>query len=166
MPLDDERLGVQEKIALLTLGIADIPEFAALQITVEGAPVPVVVTNSLFSKRLATRGIDPLAVLRLPAEDVQAAAGAGEFHVGDATHVRETDDWLATIVLPLRTRFAGAPRSCRCGSIWTAPGISWNHIPSPRPASSPSSMRRPAGCSTRSGPISAVSRWRRRRWDC
>ena len=41
--LDDERLGVPEKIALLTLGIKDIPEFAALQITVEGAPVPVVV---------------------------------------------------------------------------------------------------------------------------
>ena len=106
--LDDERLGVPEKIALLTLGIKDIPEFAALQITVEGAPVPVVVTNSIFSKRLATAGLDPLAVLRLPAEAVQAAASAGEFYVGDATHVRGTDDWLATIVLPLRTRFAGA----------------------------------------------------------
>ena len=97
-----------EKIALLTLGIKDIPEFAALQITVEGAPVPVVVTNSLFSKRLATAGLDPLAVLRLPAEAVQAAASAGEFYVGEAAHVRGTDDWLATIVLPLRTRFAGA----------------------------------------------------------
>ena len=106
--LDDERLGVPEKIALLTLGIKDIPEFAALQITVEGAPIPVVVINSIFSKRLATAGLDPLAVLRLPAEAVQAAASAGEFYVGDATHVRGTDDWLATIVLPLRTRFAGA----------------------------------------------------------
>jgi adenylate cyclase len=106
--LDDERLGVPEKIALLTLGIKDIPEFAALQITVEGAPVPVVVTNSIFSKRLATAGLDPLAVLRLPAEEIQAAAGSGEFYVGNAAHVRETDDWLTTIVLPLRTRFAGA----------------------------------------------------------
>jgi adenylate cyclase len=106
--LDDERLGVPEKIALLTLGIKDIPEFAALQITVEGAPVPVVVTNSLFSKRLTAAGTDPLAVLRLPAEAVQAAASAGEYYIGDATHVRETDDWLTTIVLPLRTRFAGA----------------------------------------------------------
>jgi adenylate cyclase len=106
--LDDERLGVPEKIALLTLGIKDIPEFAALQITVEGAPVPVVVTNSLFSKRLATAGLDPLAVLRLPAETVQAAASTGEFHVGEATHVERTDDWLGTIVLPLRARFAGA----------------------------------------------------------
>ncbi|MGF7209580.1 adenylate cyclase [Skermanella aerolata] len=106
--LDDERLGVPEKIALLTLGIKDIPEFAALQITVEGAPVPVVVTNSLFSKRLATAGLDPLAVLRLPAEAVEAASSSGEFHVGQATHIPETDDWLATIVLPLRTRFAGA----------------------------------------------------------
>jgi adenylate cyclase len=107
--LDDERLGVPEKIALLTLGIKDIPEFAALQITVEGAPVPVVVTNSIFSKRLATAGLDPLAVLRLPAEAVEAASDSGEFHVGEATHIPETDDWLATIVLPLRTRFAGAP---------------------------------------------------------
>jgi adenylate cyclase len=53
-------------------------------------------------------GLDPLAVLRSPAEAVQAAASAGEFYVGDATHVRGKDDWLATIVLPLRTRFAGA----------------------------------------------------------
>src|SRR4051812_3102303 len=92
--LDDQRLGVQEKIALLTLGIADIPEFAALQITVEGAPVPVVVTNSLFSKRLATAGLDPLAVLRLPAGAGQAAASAGEFFVGGGNPVRGAGGWL------------------------------------------------------------------------
>ncbi|WP_051511607.1 adenylate/guanylate cyclase domain-containing protein [Skermanella stibiiresistens] len=105
--IDDERLGVPEKIALLTLGIKDIPEFAALQITVEGAAVPVVVTNGIFAKRLSAAGLDPLEVLRLPEETVQAAVAAGEFHAGEVSHVQGTDDWLATIVLPLRTRFAG-----------------------------------------------------------
>ncbi|UEM07769.1 HAMP domain-containing protein (plasmid) [Skermanella rosea] len=107
--LDDQRLGVPEKIALLTLGINDLPEFAALQITVEGAPVPVVVTNGLFAKRLSDSGIDPLKVLRLPEQAIRAAVDSGEFHVGDVSHVAATDDWLATIVLPLRSRFAGAP---------------------------------------------------------
>lgn len=106
--LDDEKLGVPEKIALLTLGIADIPEFAALQITVEGAPVPVVVTNDIFSKRLAKAGADPLETLRLSSETVRNAIDSGDFYVPDVTHVTATDDWLATIVLPLRTRFAGA----------------------------------------------------------
>jgi adenylate cyclase len=105
--IDDERLGVPEKIALLTLGIKDIPEFAALQITVEGAAVPVVVTNGIFAKRLSAAGLDPLEVLRLPEETVQTAVAAGEFYAGEVSHVQGTDDWLATIVLPLRTRFAG-----------------------------------------------------------
>ncbi len=107
--LDDQTLGVPEKIALLTLGIADIPEFAALQITVEGAAVPVVVTNDIVAKRLAKAGADPLQILRLPEETVRGAIEGGDAYLPDVAYVAATDDWLATIVLPLRTRFAGAP---------------------------------------------------------
>src|SRR4029450_5468961 len=41
--VDDPRLGVQEKISLLTLGIADIPDIVALQLTVEAAALRLVV---------------------------------------------------------------------------------------------------------------------------
>ena len=34
--LDDEKLGIEEKIALLTHGIADLTDVVALQITIEG----------------------------------------------------------------------------------------------------------------------------------
>jgi adenylate cyclase len=50
--LDDPQLGVEEKISLLTLGIADIPDIVALQVTVEGASLPLVVVKDDFSARL------------------------------------------------------------------------------------------------------------------
>jgi adenylate cyclase len=105
--IDDERLGVREKIALLTLGIADIPEYAALQITVAGSSLPLAVINDGFSRRLEAAGLDPLAVLRQPTAVIEGWKD-GTIFVADITQVAETDDWLATVVLPLRTRFAGA----------------------------------------------------------
>ena len=65
--LDDPQLGVEEKIALLTLGIADIPDIVALQVTVEGAALPLVVVRDDFAARLNAAGLDALEVLRVPA---------------------------------------------------------------------------------------------------
>ena len=62
--IDDDRLGVQEKIALLTLGLSNIPDIVALQITLEGADLPLLVTKDEFSQNLRTAGLDPLATLR------------------------------------------------------------------------------------------------------
>ena len=65
--LDDPQLGVEEKISLLTLGIADIPDIVALQVTAEGAALPLVVVKDDFAARLKGAGLDPLEVLRVPA---------------------------------------------------------------------------------------------------
>ena len=45
--LDDEKLGIEEKIALLTHGIADLTDVVALQITIEGGNLPLVVSQDL-----------------------------------------------------------------------------------------------------------------------
>lgn len=106
--LDDDRLGVQEKIALLTLGISDIPDIVALQITLDASDLPLVVTQDGFSERLRAAGLDALEVLRVPPDEVRRRRESGEIFVEDATHVAATDDWLATVVLPLRSTMAGA----------------------------------------------------------
>lgn len=106
--LDDERLGVQEKIALLTLGIADIADIVALQITLEGADLPLIVTQDEFSQRLRGVGLDPLETLRVPPVRIWALRRSGDAYDGDLAYVPDTDDWLATVVLPLRSTFAGA----------------------------------------------------------
>lgn len=106
--LDDDRLGVQEKIALLTLGISDIADIVALQLTVEGTDLPLVVVQDAFSARLRAAGLDPLEVLRVPPESVDVLRAAADVLAQDVTPVAATDDWLATVVLPLGSRIAGA----------------------------------------------------------
>jgi adenylate cyclase len=105
--LDDERLGVEEKISLLTLGIADIPDIVALQITVEGAALPLVVVKDDFAARLKTQSLDALDVLRVPASLVGAFGESGDTSVREVRHITQSDDWLATVVLPLQTAFGG-----------------------------------------------------------
>ena len=100
--LDDPQLGVEEKIALLTLGIADIPDIVALQVTVEGAALPLVVVRDDFAARLNAAGLDALEVLRVPAALVGALRDSGGAEVADVRHVPETDDWLATVILPMQ----------------------------------------------------------------
>lgn len=106
--IDDDRLGVQEKIALLTLGLSNIPDIVALQITLDGADLPLLVTKDEFSQRLRAAGLDPLAVLRMPPDIVKAHKDTGELTDPNALYIPETDDWLATVVLPLRSPLAGS----------------------------------------------------------
>ncbi|WP_346910542.1 hypothetical protein [uncultured Roseibium sp.] len=54
--VDNEKLSVDAKIALLTLGIAELPDIVALQITVEGSQRPLLVTREGFSKNSARPG--------------------------------------------------------------------------------------------------------------
>ena len=100
--LDDPQLGVEEKISLLTLGIADIPDVVALQVTVEGASLPLVVVKDGFAARLKGAGLDPLEVLRVPASLVRTFRDSGGAEVSDVRYVPQTDDWLATVVLPMQ----------------------------------------------------------------
>ena len=94
--------GRPEKIALLTLGIEDIPEIVALQITVEGAPVPVVVVKSDFSKRLA-RG-------------ARSAGGAAACRPSRSRRLRERRRILCrrSAPRPGRPTTGSRPSSCRC----------------------------------------------------
>jgi adenylate cyclase len=104
--LDDPQLGVEEKISLLTLGIADIPDIVALQVTVEGAALPVVVVKDDFAAGLKEAGLDPLETLRVPVGLIETYRERGAAHVSEVRHIPQTDDWLATVVLPMQPMLA------------------------------------------------------------
>ncbi len=105
--IDEERLGVQEKVSLLTLGIAELPDVVALQITLKGADRPLVVSQRSFVEHLRKSVKDPMAILRkLPAE-VEKNVGESDQPTTTVEFVPETGDWLATVILPLKTQLAG-----------------------------------------------------------
>jgi adenylate cyclase len=99
--LDDPQLGIEQKISLLTRGIADIPDIVALQITVEGAELPMVVVKDDFAARLKEASLDPLEVLRVPAALVETYREGSDAYVREVRHIPQSGDWLATVVLPM-----------------------------------------------------------------
>jgi adenylate cyclase len=105
--IDSDELGVEEKVALLTLGIANLPDIAALQITIKDSPIPLVVLNDKFAARLEAASLTPLDALRVPPKELEADEGGEGVYVRDVVRIPETDDWLATVVLPLDSLLAG-----------------------------------------------------------
>lgn len=106
--VDSPELGVREKIAVLTLGLSSIPDVVALQLTIGDSDLPVLVTDEVFSARLAEAGLDPVATLRTGVAEI-AAARAGPSADPSVQRIEATGAWLATVVLPLDTEFSGQP---------------------------------------------------------
>ncbi|MEP2762002.1 MAG: adenylate/guanylate cyclase domain-containing protein [Hyphomicrobiales bacterium] len=105
--IDDESLNIDAIIALLTLGIADLPDIVALQITVEGSERPLLVSRDLFSKKLKDKGSDPRDVLAL-SEDLISRYRAGKHSLDrSAQYVAATGNWLATVIIPLKRSLNG-----------------------------------------------------------
>ena len=104
--IDNEQLGVEEKISLLTLGLQDIHDIVGLQLTAEGLPEPIVAIKEPFAARLREAALEPLAVLQLSQDELSPYFGNEDEVVGKLTSIPETDDWLTTIILPLHNRLA------------------------------------------------------------
>ena len=107
--LDSPDLSVPQTIALLTLGLSDLGDVSALQLTVIGAPRPALVTDEAFAARLAAAGADPARILTTPSETLMLALRDGQAARPGARRIEATGDWLATRVLPLDNPIAGRP---------------------------------------------------------
>jgi len=107
--MDSPDLGVPQKISILTLGMSQMRNVKAMQLTIAGSDLPVLVTDQSYVERLQAAGADPLTVLRLGVSEAQLIAREGRFDRPLVRQVPETGDWLARIVLPLRTQIAGRP---------------------------------------------------------
>lgn len=105
--VDDEQLGPHEKLSLLAKGVASLPDLVALQITVEGAVRPFVARRADFESRLIKAKVNPSVVLVSEPESIFKIADAIDSYRPEVTYVKETDDWLATLVLPLRNPLGG-----------------------------------------------------------
>lgn len=104
--IDSPELGVPEKIALLTLGAAEMPDVVALQLTIGNSDLPVLVTDEDYSARLAAAGLDPVATLRTTLSEI-ATQRDGRFGAPSVRRLEATGGWLATVVLPLNTQIGG-----------------------------------------------------------
>ncbi len=105
--IDDDKLNIEAKIALLTLGIGDLPDIVALQITVEGSERPLLVTREGFSKRLEEAGLDARETLRLDPKLIADYAAGNHELTRRARNVPGTNLWLGTIILPLKQPLSG-----------------------------------------------------------
>ena len=68
--VDSPDLDVAQKVSLLTLGLQELPQVAALQLSVAGSDLPILVTNSKYSGRVIAAGLDPV---RFHGSDHQAS---------------------------------------------------------------------------------------------
>jgi adenylate cyclase len=105
--VDSAELGVEQKISLLTLGLAQIPDIVALQLSIEGSDLPILVTDQGFSRRLSEAGLDPVDTLRSPVDEIAALRREGRYGQLKPRRLEPTGDWLAIVALPLRTPLAG-----------------------------------------------------------
>ncbi len=105
--IDSKDLGVPQKVSLLTLGLQELPQVMAVQLTIEGSDLPILVTSQGYADRLAAHGLDPINILTTPPELIKAIAGTGQFGRPIVTQVPQTGDWIATLALPLTLQIAG-----------------------------------------------------------
>jgi len=105
--IDSAELGVPQKVSLLTLGLEQLPQVVALQLSVQGSDLPILVTNEGFAAELAQAGLDPVKTLATPPELIKAIGETGQFGRPVIGRLAETGGWIATLALPLNTTIAG-----------------------------------------------------------
>lgn len=105
--VDSPDLGVPQKVSLLTLGLEELPQVMALQLSVEGSDLPILVTNESYAARLTEAGLDPVAALSTPPELVRVIGETGQYGRPLVSRMEATGNWVATLALPLTTRIAG-----------------------------------------------------------
>jgi len=104
--IDGNKLGFDEKLVILRQGITDLPEIVALQVDIQGAPVPILVTQKAFVERLAVKFDDPLEQLRIQ-PDLSVLSDINERTAANISYIEEIDSWIATASLPLIEGISG-----------------------------------------------------------
>ena len=104
--IDDETLGAEEKLALLTSGIEDLNDVVALQVTAEGVTAPVVTAKDEFSERLREAGVSAQR-LTLPPAELEELFGTERVTIRPVVVLDETGDQLLSIIVPLRQPISG-----------------------------------------------------------
>jgi adenylate cyclase len=105
--VDSNDLGVPQKVSLLTLGLEELPEVVALQLSIQGSDLPILVTNETFAERLRAAGQDPVAALSTHPNVIRNIAATGQFGRPLIERMPGSGSWIATLALPLSSKIAG-----------------------------------------------------------
>ncbi len=105
--VDNPELDVAQKVSLLTEGMEQLADVVALQLSVEGSDIPMLVSDQGFAQRLAAEGLDPVQALSSSGDLLASIEGTGQFGRPLISVIPETGDWMATLALPMESRLAG-----------------------------------------------------------
>lgn len=101
--IDNEGLGVQEKVSLLT-STQEVVDIVLLQLNVEGVSNPMFVTQDDFAARLKDASLDPSVILKLSSDKIGEFLKQNDIFIGDLAYIPEVDAWLITIIIPLKNK--------------------------------------------------------------
>lgn len=102
--VDDSLLDVRQKVGVLNLAAREIPGVVALQLTVDGSPLPVMAIAEAHAIPIAAAGLDPARALRTPPETLARIVSGGR---PVAEWRPDLGRWLATVAFPLETTLSG-----------------------------------------------------------
>lgn len=105
--VDNPDLDVAQKVSLLTQGMEQLEDVVALQLSVAGSDLPVLVSDQSFSEALTAAGLDPLTTLAASPELIANIKGTGQFGRPLISQIDQTGDWIATLALPMESKIAG-----------------------------------------------------------
>ncbi|MFK7903036.1 MAG: adenylate/guanylate cyclase domain-containing protein [Nitratireductor sp.] len=107
--IDGDKLNFDEKIDVLKQGLIELPDIVALQVDVQGAPAPIVISQQRYVEELSKTFDDPLAILNVDTSGVllDAIIDRDQARVSQISYIEEMDDWIATSSLPLKNGFLG-----------------------------------------------------------
>lgn len=105
--IDNPDLDVAQKVSLLTLGMEQLADVVALQLSVAGSDIPMLVSDQGFAQRLAAAGLDPIVSMAASGADLARIQESGQFGRPVISQIPETGDWIATLALPMETKIAG-----------------------------------------------------------
>ncbi len=106
---ESETLGVNEKLSLLLEGMKNIKDFAALQISVQGVPSPLMAMQDAFADRLSAAGLSPEAQLKLDPAAALALSRKDPVSMTAIEFLPAVNVWLSTVVLKMDEAAFGRP---------------------------------------------------------
>ncbi len=99
--VESKQLGAKEKLSFLTEEMKSATDFVAVQVSIEGATSPLLITQDSFSDQLKKSSLDPAQILELMPERIAALRKHEDIFAGDLTYITAAETWLITVVLSL-----------------------------------------------------------------
>lgn len=99
--LESKTLGAKEKLALLTDEMKSVSDLVSVQISVEGASSPVLITQDEFSAHLKSASLNPVKILEMSPGRIAGLLKQHSVFVGDLTYLDTADIWLLTVIFRL-----------------------------------------------------------------